>query len=162
MNPKLVEVSRNFTKQTALHVVAAFGANPDVVAFLTNLNPDHASMIDANGRTPLHLHCERCCAVGSCDPTSFTFDADSFLGEEPTELFEEDFNPFMTAMISARGRTSGPIPDVLDTLIVAYPEALVIPDYQGKTPLSYCLENGAPPRVSDSLQELSKMIQGIF
>jgi len=58
MNPKLVEVSRNFTKQTALHVVAAFGANPDVVAFLTNLNPDHASMIDANGCTPLHLDCE--------------------------------------------------------------------------------------------------------
>jgi len=156
MNPKWVEISRNAANQTALHLASACGAHPDVVAFLTNLNPEHASIRDSKGRTPLHLHCERCCVIGSCDPTGFASDSAGFLGEEN---LDEEFNPFITAMLAARGRTTGPIPDVLDTLIAAHPEALITKDCEGNTPLEYCVLNGASRYIIEILQEVSAIVK---
>ena len=164
--PDKARKCRNIAMQTPLHVAASFGAHPEVVELLNDFSPDHASIVDSMGRTPLHLHCKNCCAMNTCDPMSFE---NEILAENPIDSLKkcghypelihrvdtEDHNPFKTALVAAKGRTTGPIPDVLETLILAYPEALLIEDKSGRTPLDYCVLNRAPRRIIQKMQKLT-------
>jgi hypothetical protein len=62
--------------RTTLHVAAACGTRPEVVQYLTQLQPATAQWQDSCGRTPLHLNTEFCCVEHSCDGTAFANETD--------------------------------------------------------------------------------------
>jgi hypothetical protein len=56
VQPQWFSCRKNAFLYTPLHVAAAWGAHPEVVQYLTQLQPDTAQWQDSCGYTPLHLH----------------------------------------------------------------------------------------------------------
>lgn len=160
-NPSWIDNSQNAHKHTPLHVAAAWGASPNAIQFLTHLRPQNASRKDVHGRTPLHLHCDYCCAPGSCDPESFT-------DEEHQEHFErcqeemrntsasQIYDVFVDyAVFSCKKRTHGPIPKVIEILYDAAPVSINLEDSDGMNPIEYCLVHSASRQIIIKMQKMS-------
>jgi len=153
VNPAWITNAQNSHKHTPLHVAAAWGAIPQVVEFLTRLFPAAASMTDKLGRTPLHLHCEYCCLLGSCDPNAFPSVTSGSTPHRPAEEATDD--PFQVLARLSGFRTHGPIPLVLSILHEASPSSINKEDSRGMNPIEYCLIHGASRQTIIRMQKMS-------
>jgi hypothetical protein len=168
----------NQHKHTPLHVAATWGAHPHVVQFLVQQAPQCASWTDAEGRTPLHLHCLYCCDTHTCDPDSFTHEEHQEhrahphppshqCGLERGEQDDHDYtgvvdmldsNMLFAEMIHAHDRshrTYGPVAKVVMLLHQASPRSINQEDSNGMNPIEYCLVHGVGRVMMVHLQRLS-------
>jgi ankyrin repeat protein len=112
----LLTMQLNEQKQTPLHVAAAFGASPRIIAtLLKHGGSSPARMRDAKGHTPLHLH------IKHCTPTKQVCDA-GYRQRADHGKKDKDWLVF------------GPDIKVLRQLAEAAPEAINMTDNEGNVP----------------------------
>jgi hypothetical protein len=131
MSP-LLAIQVNALKQTPLHVAAAYGASHRVISSLIKHGgTSPASMQDAKGRIPLHLHLKHC--------TPDACNCDSGDDISPTQDGYSSVNGVKRTPIKSKSQPSllvaGPNVKVLRVLSEAAPQSIFMEDKEGLTPM---------------------------
>jgi len=123
----------NEEKQTPLHVAAACGASPKVVAALVKHCPESSEWQDNEGCTPLHLHLKY---SPLCDAGY---------------MYQKEDNPTLI---------KGPMMQILEELVEAMSiESMMIEDKTRHTALMVAVAVGANPAVVEFLKDATPAIK---
>ena len=125
-----------------IHHAALFGADTSVITSLVEAFPGSKSRTDRRGRTPLHCACEKSYpnSVLVVDLLSFTTsDSDSF--ENVCVAESVDVSGQLPIHVAC---SIGANPQVIQSLVEAFPESTTKTDNRGQTPLHCACQVSSP------------------